>query len=254
MSGGPTADPGHPRASFGAAGSSVDPRCAQVVICANRRLFGHALATALRAAGYRIVGLTVDPSAAAELAAREKPDACLVDLVCPPLCGTDAVDGVGLISAASPQTPILVIAGRQDCDLIARAIASGAHGFTPDDTNLPSMLATLRRLVDGEAALPAAALRQVVQNEIPPRGPVELAASFLTHRERQVLALLVQGGNTASMASRLGVEKATIRSHVQNLLIKLGVHTRLEAVALATSHHLVSPENGRGGDSSGGHR
>jgi DNA-binding NarL/FixJ family response regulator len=76
----------------------------------------------------------------------------------------------------------------------------------------------------------------------PPRAPVSVFAPGLTSRERQVLRLLIQGASNKDVAKRLDIRSNTVRTHVQNLLAKLRVHTRLEAVTLAIRAGLIDPE------------
>jgi DNA-binding CsgD family transcriptional regulator len=74
-----------------------------------------------------------------------------------------------------------------------------------------------------------------------PRDPVDLQASFLSAREREVLQFLVEGGSTHNIARQLGVTHSTARTHTQNVLTKVGCHSRIEAVAFAAAHGVAYP-------------
>jgi DNA-binding NarL/FixJ family response regulator len=90
--------------------------------------------------------------------------------------------------------------------------------------------------------LKAASLRSLLEPEPgPDDDPARRLALFLTTREREVLARLVRGESTAALAAEMGVTYSTARTHIQNLLTKLGVHSKLEAVAFAIAHALVQP-------------
>ncbi len=99
----------------------------------------------------------------------------------------------------------------------------------------------LFRLAAGRPSHPApvAAFRPVTDGRAAPAGSDTGRAHALTRREREVLQLLITGASTRVAAARLGVSESTIRNHVQNLLGKLGVHSRLEAVAYAAAHRLL---------------
>lgn len=211
-----------------------------VLICDDHRLFSDALAALLEARGWRVVATVTDPLAAAQLARREVVDLCLMDLHFPSCAAAGGPEGVQRVLDASPSTRVVILTGSVDEDLIAAAVGAGAQGFAPKDTDVDVLSDIMHRVVAGEAVLRNETLRRAIRG-VSGRRAAEVAASFLTPRERQFLELLVRGRDTGAIATELGVRQATARTHVQNLLTKLGVHTRLEASAFAVANKLVPP-------------
>jgi len=119
--------------------------------------------------------------------------------------------------------------------LVDAAIQAGADGFLAKDLMGWQVASALRRLLDGQVApvTPALPAR-------PPSDPsVELRVRTLSGREREILGLLVEGHSNRRIAEECFLSLNTVRTHVQNVLVKLGVHSKLEAVAFALEHQVV---------------
>ncbi len=176
---------------------------------------------------------------AIEAVRRERPDVCLIDRH---FGGADGLTVIGPILAASPRTSVLVLSADQDAEGIRLALRAGASGYLHKTRGVAALTAAVARVLRGEVVV------DVPERQRPRRpGPQDHArrlASFLTPRERECLGLLVEGLDTVAMAARQGVSRATVRTHVQSLLIKLGVHSRLEAAALAVRYRLLDDEAG----------
>ncbi len=164
-----------------------------------------------------------------------KPDVCLVDRHF--IAGDDGIDAIGAMTTHSKRTRFLVLSADRDNDGVLRALAVGASGYLHKTRGIAALAAAIDRVTEGEVVVdvpvPIAARRSV-----PPGDPRRLAG-YLTARERECLALLVKGLSTASMVSVLGVSRTTVRTHVQALLTKLGVHSRLEAASFAVRYGLL---------------
>jgi two-component system nitrate/nitrite response regulator NarL len=122
------------------------------------------------------------------------------------------------------------------------AMAAGAAGYVHKSCGLAALVAAIRQAYDGdpvELLAPPPGHRALLGRNM---DAVRLA-SFLTQRERQCLAMLADGHSTAAMAQRLGVSAATVRTHVQAVLTKLGVHSRLQAASLAVLNSLVDSKD-----------
>lgn len=200
---------------------------------------------------------TVD-EALVQISARV-PDVVLMDIELP---GTDGIEGTRLIKAAHPEVTVLVLTGGATPERLAAAAAAGAGGFLAKDTSFPDVLAAIRSRLPGKVLVERAVLQDLLSGRpggTPPARPearppeAEPAAarppgpgdSGLTARETEVLALMGQGLDPAAIAERLVVSVYTARGHVKNVMMKLGAHSQLEAVVLATRQGLLGPGRGQ---------
>ena len=145
--------------------------------------------------------------------------------------------------AASPRgdARLLASSAAGDPETATIALAAGACGILPPQRDR-TLVEVFFRAVAGELVLPAEDLPQLVDRvrtgHVGPSGPERLAA--LTRREQQILAALTEGRATAELAVDLGISPLTVQSHVKNILSKLGVHTKVDAVRLVWRHGLGS--------------
>ena len=177
-----------------------------------------------------------------ELLVTTQPRLCLLDrrLLDPALADGDTTRIIPELLTASPDTRIVVLTGDRYETTGPRIIESGAAGYLHKANGLIALVAALRRIDAGETVLD----RGVLPARPSPMGAdVRWRATYLTDREQQCLTLLVEGLGTAAMANRLGVRTTTVRTHVQSLMSKLGVHSRLEAATLAVRYSLPQPED-----------
>jgi two-component system nitrate/nitrite response regulator NarL len=123
---------------------------------------------------------------------------------------------------------------------VDEAQALGFRGFLSKDIPVTRFVATVRRVLDGGSDFPVPRFRRRIASR------PGLLVSQLTAREQEVLRLLVDGANSARIASDLRISPNTVRTHVQSILTKLQVHTRLEAATLAVRHGLVPISSGEG--------
>lgn len=194
--------------------------------------FADALGTVLADEERRVVAVQHTASGVLAAVRDHAPDLLLLDR------WFEDGDGFTLLPAlieASPRTRILVITADPDQDVARQALTAGAHGFVHKTRGASALLGAIDRVLAGATVV-----------ELPPRWTAprqprgrETPAPHLTAREQQCLALLVEGAGTAEMAATLAVSVTTVRTHVQALMTKLGVHTRLEAAAYAVRHGLV---------------
>jgi two-component system nitrate/nitrite response regulator NarL len=162
-----------------------------------------------------------------------RPDVCVLDL----RFGEDDHhhDGVSAARAASPDTKAVVLTADPTLESMVAAVEAGAAAYVHKSRGGASLVATIEKVMRGELVtdLPMRRRRLEANPE------VRLLARYLTVRERQCLELLVDGLRTDAMARELGVSVTTVRSHVQALMTKLGVHSRLEAASFAVRHDLL---------------
>jgi DNA-binding NarL/FixJ family response regulator len=200
----------------------------RVVLCDDHRLFAEPVAAALQRRGHEAF-IATTPAEAILAVGEHRPDVCVVDLRFPEGEG-DGITAVADLHDRHPWCPVVVLSGSADEEDVDAAMAAGAIGFLRKDQSLTVILEALDRVVAGRGLrappkprLPAGAgegarVRRVVRQ--------------LTFREREVLRRLVLAENTEAIAQALGVAPSTVRTHLQNVLVKLGVHSRLQAVAL----------------------
>jgi two-component system, NarL family, nitrate/nitrite response regulator NarL len=207
----------------------------EVVIGDDHALFLDALSAVLTEQGCTVAKATTVADTIAAVGKRQ-PDVCLVDRYF--AAGHDGIQAVGQISAVSPRTKILILSADGNNEAIMRAMRAGAAGYVHKTRGVAVLKQSIERVVRGEVVVevPSAA---DLGPQLARQQDARRLAAYLTARERQCLALLVDGQDTAAMVASLGVSAATIRTHVQALLTKLGVHSRLEAAALAVQHGLV---------------
>ena len=119
-----------------------------------------------------------------------------------------------------------------DPDILRAGIEAGAAGFVRKDESVDGIVRRLELVAAGEAAFDLGALRTAV-NRRTARSPGRQLLQRLSPREREVLGLLVDGRDTVDIASSLHIADSTARTHVQNVLVKVGAHSRLQAAAIA---------------------
>jgi DNA-binding NarL/FixJ family response regulator len=212
----------------------------ELVLCDDHAVFLDVLETVLIARGFTI-GAVVDSAARiVEVMRRRQPDVCLLDRH---FTDGDGVEMIPQVAAATARTRILVLSGDCDTNVVHRALQFGAAGYVHKVSGVTALVTAIRKVLDGEIVVDIPHVKP--NGERHHRGVDEARrlARYLTARERECLVLLVEGLGTAEMAHRLGISTATVRTYVQALLTKLGVHSRLEAAAFAVRHSLVIDSN-----------
>jgi len=197
-------------------------------------LFAEAIRVALEDFGMSVEGVASTGAEALEMLEREVPDVILMDIGLPDRTGL----AVGrAILERWPDTTILALTALHDRTMVDEALRIGFRGYLTKDTPVAQFVNSIRSVVDGHLVLP---LRLSPMGRRS-RGDEEVAlmTEQLSRREREVLSLLVQGASGSTVADRLGISRNTVRTHVQSILTKLQVHSRLEAAAFAVRHGLV---------------
>jgi DNA-binding NarL/FixJ family response regulator len=159
----------------------------------------------------------------------------------------DGVRASRLIRQRVPGCRVLILASKEDPDTLTAAVEAGANCYLTKASPLTDLVDAIRSVHRGDTVLPAGMLGDVLDRLLRHRHGQHKAGhriSKLTPREREVLALLAEGGDNASIARSLVISPQTARTHIQNILVKLGVHSRLEAAALAIQIGLVGETAG----------
>ena len=216
-----------------------------LLVCDDHRVLADALAALLD--GDRRIRLVAPPvhrgEDAVELCARHRPDVALMDIE---LAGDiDGIEGTRRIRAASPETKVVILSGHDRRDKLLDAVEAGACGYLTKTAAAGDVVGVVLAAAAGEVLVEPRLLtdllsdRARLRNE---RTEVESRLRALTPREREVLALLAEGRRTEQIASQLFISPRTAQTHIQRILTKLGVRSRLEAVAFA-----VAPPGGSAG-------
>jgi NarL family two-component system response regulator LiaR len=180
-----------------------------------------------------LVGEAANGEDAIQLCAQVLPDVVLMDMVMPDM---DGVTATHAIRQQFPAVQVIALTSFKDKGLVQDALQAGAIGYLLKDVSADALAQAIRAAHAGRATLSSEAAQALVQAAAQPPTP----GHDLTERERDVLALLVEGLNNRQIADRLVVSPSTIKSHVSHILAKLGVASRTEAAALAVRHRLVT--------------
>ena len=216
----------------------------RIVLCDDHRLLAEALATALRAHGHEVVAVAVTPELGYQAVVEHRPDVCLLDLTFP---GASGLDVIARITAAHPGCKVLMLSGRADPDLVSAALEAGAAGFVLKQQGLERIQLALDSVFAGQAVIDPTLLEVALTVPAPRLGTERQRLSSLTPREREALHRIVEGGSTKEIARAMRVSQSTARTHVQNVLMKLGVRSRLQAVALVRPEDFADgPDRGPG--------
>lgn len=185
----------------------------------------------LEAQGIRVVGEAADGDVAVRNAAALRPDVVLMDLRMP---GRDGISATGEIVARG-HGDVLVLTSFDEDELVFGAIRAGAVGFLLKTVDAPTLVQAVRSVAAGEGALDPRVTRRALaaaaQGAAPP-APVRREQPDLTAREQEVLDGILQGWSNAQLATRLRISVPTVKTHVSNVLTKLGARSRSHAAAL----------------------
>jgi DNA-binding NarL/FixJ family response regulator len=183
--------------------------------------------------GLSVLGVYTTADSGLAGAREHRPDMVLLDLGLPDRSGLELGRE---IREELPDTKVVAVTALEDDKSVQDALKAGFHGYLTKQTEAESFRNALRSIQDGQTVFPH---KQVVRNR--ERSDDELMAEQLTGREVEVLQLLAEGASSGDIAEQLRVSPNTVRTHVQGILSKLQLHSRLEAAAFAVRHGLVKP-------------
>jgi DNA-binding NarL/FixJ family response regulator len=190
-----------------------------------------------------IAGTADNFSEGREMLQHTRPDVLLLDVGLPDGNGLDLIP---VVQAKSPETKIIVLTCLTDETTLIRAIDGGVTGFVSKGSSLTKLLSTIRKVAKGEIVLPSSLLFGLVKRYSRDKAVISVEEQLwerLTPREQEVLAHLARGNSGEDIASSLHIAPLTVRTHVRNLMSKLGAHSRLEAVAFGLKYGLIETAN-----------
>ena len=196
--------------------------------------------------GLEVVGEAGDGREAVERARELRPDVVLMDIRMPHMDGVEAtarLTGAGI----EPPPRVLVLTTFDLDEYVFGALRAGAAGFLLKDASRERLVEAIRVVHGGDALLSPSITRRLVEDYATRTDPLEPPTALLeelTPREREVLVLVARGLSNGEIAKRLVVTEATVKSHVGNLLLKLGLRDRVQAVVFAYEHGIVVAGDG----------
>jgi len=211
----------------------------RVLVVDDVDLFRTGLAAALEGAGFEVCGEAGDAETAVSLAEFEQPDLVVLDILMPGVSGLEAVEK---ILAASPSSSVVMLTGSESEEDLLACIKAGARGYLVKDVPFTDLAHDLHEVAAGGAAITPMMtgklldiLNQLLRHQdfMAPRKPA------LTGREVEVLGYVASGMTSKQIGHVLFISENTVKNHVRNILDKLGLHSRNEAVLYAVRENLI---------------
>jgi DNA-binding NarL/FixJ family response regulator len=232
-----------PGSSAAPPGGSPRPEPIRTMIVDDHALFRRGLEMVLETEpDIELVGQASDGAEAVEMAAEALPDIVLMDIRMPRSSGIEACRAM---KAAAPSTKIVILTiSDEEADLF-EAIRAGASGYLLKDIPLDEVAETVRAVHGGQSLInPSMAAKLLTEFAAMARRDdeersEELPAPRLTEREMEVLKLVARGMNNRDIAKELFISENTVKNHVRNILEKLQIHSRMEAVMVAVREKLI---------------
>jgi len=216
----------------------------RVLIADDQELVRTGFAMILRAAGIPVVGQAANGNEAVALAHELRPDVVLMDIRMPEMDGFEATRKILADASEGPTARIIILTTFDVDGYVYDALAAGASGFLLKDVSAPHLANAVRLVMTGDALLAPAITRRLVERH---SGRASRSAantgrlSTLTPREFDILKVVASGLSNSEIARQLNLSEATVKTHVSNILMKLGVRDRVQAVVIAYETGLVTP-------------
>ncbi|MEX0796950.1 MAG: response regulator transcription factor [Acidimicrobiia bacterium] len=210
-----------------------------VLIVDDAELFREALKAAFEGEGFEVVASARRAMEGIDLARKHTPDLVILDLLMPGLSGLEVVSS---IIKVSPVSRVVLLTSSESAEDLLEAVRNGAAGYMTKDTPLPRLVDAMRDVLNGGAAISPAmsgklfsALRDLLKHH----GATMSRRPELTGRELEVLSLVADAKTSREIADKLFISENTVRNHVRNILDKLGMKSRFEAVGWAQREGLL---------------
>jgi two-component system, NarL family, response regulator LiaR len=205
----------------------------RVLVVDDHQMVRSGLAAFLRLApDFDLVGEAADGEEAVRMCADLQPDVVLMDMVMP---GMDGATATRMIRERFPHTRVIALTSFPEEDLVQKALRAGATSYLLKNVGAEELASAIRFARVGRSTLAPEAAQALIRQATRPAPP----GHDLSPREREVLGLMTRGLSNRAIAQELVVSTSTVDFHVSNILGKLGVSSRTEAVAVAVQHNLV---------------
>lgn len=212
----------------------------RLVIVDDVPLFRAGLTSALQGAGYDVVGEAADGEGAVAVAEIEQPDIVLLDVLMP---GMSGIDALAKIQAVAPEAAIVLLTGSESEEDLVEAVKLGARGYIVKDMPFDQLVVSINQVAKGGAAISpvmAGKLFDVLRQLVVHHDMVGARKPTLTGREIEVLEMVSDGKTSRQIGDLLFISENTVKNHIRNILDKLGLHSRNEAVLYAVRENLIT--------------
>jgi DNA-binding NarL/FixJ family response regulator len=203
-------------------------------------LFRAGLSSALRDAGFEVVAEAGDAEGAVSAAEEHQPDLVLLDILMPGMSGLEAVEK---ITAVAPDARVVLLTASESEEDLLVGVKAGARGYVTKDAPFDALVGALTAVENGGAAVSpnmAGKLLDVTRQLLRHQELLQSRKPVLTGRELEVLQLVAQGQTSREIGVLLFISENTVKNHIRNILDKLGLHSRNEAVLYAVREDLIS--------------
>lgn len=210
-----------------------------VLICDDHALFRRGLAMVLASeAGIEVVAEADDAATAVALAGELQPDVVLMDVRMP---GDSGIDATRSIAAHVPASRVVMLSVSDAEEDLYEAVKAGASGYLLKESSIDEVASAIRSVVVGQSPIsPTMASKLLAEfNTLARAADDKASAPRLTDRELQVLGLVAEGLSNREVAERLFIAENTVKNHVRNILEKLDLHSRMEAVIYAVREKIL---------------
>lgn len=212
----------------------------RVLIVDDHTLFRSGIKLLLeRQEGFEVVGEAGDGLEGVKRAKQLKPDVVLLDLHMP---GTNGLQAIPLLREEAPQSQIIMLTVSEDADDLLEALRAGARGYLLKNIETDFLLDSIRRAAAGESVMSSQMAGKLADAmRMPQKGNArEAGLEKLTPREREIIVMLARGASNKEIARSLDLAESTVKIHVQGILRKLNLASRVQAAVYAVEHGLVA--------------
>ncbi len=209
----------------------------RIVVVDDHTLFRRGMIALLaREAGFAVVGEAADGFEGIRVVAAQRPDVVLLDLNMP---GISGVETLKALQKEAPGAHVVMLTVSEDAEDLMSALRSGALGYLLKNIDSEFLVASIRRAAEGESVISPEMTGKLVR-EVRAGAPALPADSALSPREREILRHLAKGASNKEIARSLDVAESTVKIHVQHILRKLNLSSRVQAAVWAIEHGVAA--------------
>lgn len=220
--------------------SNENPNRIRILLIDDHTLFRSGIKALLqRQPGFEVVGEAGDALEGIKRAKTLQPDVVLLDIHMPGMTGREAVS---LVADEAPEARILMLTVSEDVEDLLQALRAGAHGYLLKNIETDFLVNAIRSAVEGESVMSPQMTSKLMKSVSIPQAtttPVAADKDKLSPREREILGFLARGASNKEIARSLELAESTVKIHVQNILKKLNLLSRVQAAVYAVEHGLT---------------